>query len=112
MDEKQPHKRNTPDELRQKMSEWRRANPEATLTEIELMVEAELARVRQELVAEMVQEVVTAPVAVPDCPECGAAMVKNGQRQRQLQSKEGQTIQLKRQQWRCLACGTTLFPPG
>jgi hypothetical protein len=39
-------------------------------------------------------------------------MVKNGRRKRQLHSKEGQTIQLERQQWRCLSCGTTLFPPG
>jgi transposase-like protein len=88
------------------------SKPQATLTEIEEAVEAELAQLRKQLVEEMVQEKATGPRAEPDCPQCGQKMVKNGRRQRKLKSKEGQTIQLDRQQWRCLTCGTTLFPPG
>jgi transposase-like protein len=100
------------DELSRKMSQWRRANPKATLTEIEEAVEAELAQLRKQLVEEMVQEGAAGSQEEPDCPQCGQKMVRNGRRRRKLKSKEGQTIQLDRQQWRCLSCGTTLFPPG
>jgi transposase-like protein len=94
------------------MRQWRQANPKATLTEIGEAVEAELAQVRKQLVEEMVQEKAAALPEEPECPQCGRKMVKNGRRRRKLKSKEGQTIQLDRQQWRCLSCGATLFPPG
>jgi transposase-like protein len=112
MDEKQNSRQEQPDELTRKMRQWRQANPKATLTEIEEAVEAELAQLRKQLVEEMVQEKAMGPQEEPDCPRCGQQMVKNGRRQRKLKSKEGQTIQLDRQQWRCLSCGATLFPPG
>lgn len=111
MDEKQNPQPEKPNELSRKMRRWRQANPEATLTEIEEAVEAELAHLRQQLVEEMAQEEAAA-LAVPVCPQCDGVMVKNGRRPRKLQSKEGQMIQLDRQQWRCLSCGETLFPPG
>jgi hypothetical protein len=41
------------DELAAKLKAWRQANPRATLTEIEEAVEAELAKVRKELVTEL-----------------------------------------------------------
>ncbi len=112
MDEKGVPQPELPNELARQMRQWRQANPKATLTEIEEAVEAELAELRRQLVQEMVQEEAGAKPEVPDCPQCGQAMVKNGRRKRKLQTKEGQTVQLERQQWRCLACGTTLFPPG
>lgn len=111
MDEKQPPQQEESDELVRKMSQWRRANPQATLTEIEEAVEAELAQLRKQLVEEMVREEATGGQEVPACPQCDQKMVRNGRRRRKLKSKEGQTIQLDRQQWRCLSCGTTLFPP-
>jgi transposase-like protein len=112
MDEKQTPQEEQPDELTRKMRQWRQANPQATLTEIEEAVEAELAQLRKQLVEEMIREEMVGRQEEPDCPQCGQEMVKNGRRQRKLKSKEGQTIQLDRQQWRCLSCGTTLFPPG
>jgi transposase-like protein len=99
-------------EIRHKMSQWRQANPLATLTEIEEAVEVELAQLRKQLVEEMVQQAARETSAVPDCPQCGQKMVKNGWRKRKLKGKEGQTVEIDRQQWRCLSCGTTLFPPG
>jgi len=110
MDEKQISQQ--PDELIRKMRQWRQANPKATLTDIEETVEAELAQLRKQIVEEMVQEEVSGLQEEPACSQCGQQMVKNGRRQRKLKSKEGQTIQLDRQQWRCLSCGATLFPPG
>ena len=112
MDEKQTPSEEQPDELTRKMSQWQKANPHATLTDMEEAVEAELAKLRKQLVEEMVREKEAANQEAPDCPQCGQEMVKNGRRQRELKGKEGQTLQLDRQQWRCLACGATLFPPG
>lgn len=101
-----------PDELADKLKAWREANPKATLTEIEEAVEAELAKIRSEWVTELAQAGEKSETEAPQCPQCGRTMVKNGRRKRHLKSKEGQTLQLERQQWRCLSCGTTLFPPG
>ena len=112
MNKKESPQKETPDTLTNKMVQWRRANPQATLTEIEEAVEAELAQLRQALVTKMTQEEMLDTQAEMVCPDCGQKMVKNGQRKRKLRSKEGQTIELNRQQWRCLDCGTTLFPPG
>ena len=112
MDEKPNPQTEISDELARKMSQWRQANPNATLTDIELAVEAELAQLRRQLVEAMVQEETVTTQEVPDCPQCGQAMVKSGRRKRKLQTKEGQTVELDRQQWRCLSCGATLFPPG
>lgn len=112
MDEKQNSQKEQSDKLIRKMRQWREVNPKATLTEIEEAVEAELAQLRKQLVEAMIQEGAAGPQEDPGCPQCGQKMVKNGQRQRKLKGKEGQTIELDRQQWRCLSCGATLFPPG
>lgn len=112
MDEKQISGEEQHDEMSQKMSQWQQANPDATLTDIEEAVEAELAQLRKRLVEEMVREKEAVSQEEPDCPQCGQSMVKNGRRRRKLKGKEGQTIELDRQQWRCLGCGATLFPPG
>jgi len=112
MDKKPTPQSAIPSEIGEKMSQWRRANPQATLTEIEEAVEAELAQLRRQLVEGMVKEEAVGGQEEPECPNCGQAMVRNGRRKRQLHSKEGQTIELERQQWRCLGCGATLFPPG
>jgi transposase-like protein len=112
MDEKQTFPNDVLDELAEKLHAWRQANPQATLTEIEEVVEGELAQIRNKWVAELAQTGEESQEEAPHCPQCGQVMVKNGSRKRRLKSKEGQTLQLERQQWRCLGCGTTLFPPG
>lgn len=112
MDKKQTSQKEVPDELVEKLNQWRQANPKATLTEIEEAVEAELAKIRKELVTALAQAGEESQQGAPHCRQCGQAMVKNGRRKRQLKGKEGQTMQLERQQWRCLRCGTTIFPPG
>ncbi|MCO5182160.1 MAG: hypothetical protein M9896_19150 [Candidatus Promineofilum sp.] len=112
MDSEENSKQEQGDELVQRLRHWQQVHPEATLTEIEEAVEAELAGVRKRLVEGMVKEREAAGQERPECPECGARMFKNGRRQRQLKGKEGQVIELDRQQWRCLSCEATLFPPG
>jgi transposase-like protein len=112
MDEKQPPSEEQVDEISQRMSRWQQANPDATLTDMEEAVEVELAQLRKRLVEAMVREKEVTSQEEPDCPHCGQRMVKNGRRQRILKGKEGETIALERQHWRCLSCGATLFPPG
>jgi hypothetical protein len=68
MDEKQTPNEKQPDELTRKMSQWQKANPHATLTEMEEAVEAELAKIRKQLVEDMVREKEATSQEVPDCP--------------------------------------------
>lgn len=112
MKKRQKPQQQKSDDLTRKMSQWQVENPNATLTEIEEAVEVELAKLRKQLVETMVSEKEADQQTVPNCPQCGEPMVKNGQRKRKLTSKEGQTLVMNRQQWRCLNCGATLFPPG
>ncbi len=112
VNEKQSPTEQQPDDLARKMSQWQQANPDATLTEIEEAVELELAQLRKRLVERMVREKEARSQEAPNCPQCGEKMVKNGRRGRKLKGKEGQEIELDRQQWRCLSCGATFFPPG
>jgi transposase-like protein len=112
MNEKQFPQQDVPDALMQKLDQWRQDNPQATLTEIEEAVEGKLAALRKELVERIAGADVASSQEVPGCPCCKQQMVKNGRKKRKLRSKEGQIIELERQQWRCLGCGTTLFPPG
>ena len=112
MNEKQNPDQEIPNELAEKMNQWRKANPEATLTTIEEEVDAELAKIRGQLVTALAQAGENDQPERPACPDCGAEMVRNGRKKRKLEAKEGQTIQLERQHWRCLQCGATLFPPG
>jgi YgiT-type zinc finger domain-containing protein len=112
MDEKQAFQVTQAEEISRKLSQWERENPDATFTDIEEAVEAELAQLRKRLVEEMLQQKEAAAQDSPTCPRCGEEMVKNGRRRRRVKGKEGQTVELNRQQWRCLVCGETLFPPG
>jgi RNase P subunit RPR2 len=102
------------EEVREKMRAWRRSNPNATLTEIEEAVEAELARLQQELVEELAgkAEIRESEEKEYLCPACQTPMQRNGKKKRRLRSKGKQVIELNREQLRCPACGMTLFPPG
>lgn len=112
MNKKQSLSKGIPELLTQKLDQWRQENHKATLTEIEEAVEAELAQIRKQLVERMASADVGSSQEEPACPHCGQNMVRNGRKKRKLKAKEGETIELERMQWRCLGCGTTIFPPG
>lgn len=99
-------------DLAETMRVWSQANPKATLTEIEVAVDKELAKLRRTIVESIAQTREGVEPISQECPQCGRQMVKNGKKKRKLKAKEGQTIELERQQLRCLHCGMTLFPPG
>lgn len=97
------------------LKRWWQEKGSATLTEIEEAVEAELGRLRQQLVEDLAGEVAKqepSKQAEYLCPTCGTAMQRNGKKKRGLRTKDDQVITLNREQMRCLQCGMTFFPPG
>ena len=100
------------------MKEWRLQHPKATLSEIETALDERLARLR----ARMLQDAALAsasadwsqsqPEQRPACPSCGQGLVSGGSRERRLQTRGRQEIELKRKYGVCPNCGVGLFPPG
>ena len=114
MNEKKTNEGNQFQEVESKIKQWHRANPKATLSEIELKVDEELGKLRQLLVEEVAQELMekTEEDKRMMCPQCGRPMMRNGKKRRILRTKGGEKIELEREQQRCHQCGMTLFPPG
>lgn len=102
------------EEVEAKIRAWQEAKPDATLTEIEEAVEAELARLRRQLVEDLAEEAARRNSLGSEylCPACQRPMHRNGKKKRRLRSKDDQVIEMSREQVRCPACGMTLFPPG
>ena len=93
--------------LDEKVRSWHKARPQATLTDIETMIDGELAQVRKRLVEIAFEE----EAETTACPNCEQIMGNNGKKKRQLQIRGGETVRFERTQKRCFHCGTTLFPP-
>lgn len=96
---------------------WRQAHPRATLTEIELAVEAATARLRTRLIADLAQGVeattaAMATVAPAVCPHCGGVLRRRGKRTRTVVvAQQAQPLRLEREYLWCPTCRVGLFPP-
>jgi YgiT-type zinc finger domain-containing protein len=102
-------------ELISGMTEWRQQHPKATLREMEVELDAQMAQLRAKMLEDMVaaSEVADWPAGdAPRCPACGQAMVKDGVATRQLTTHGGKELKLKRQYARCPACGAGFSPSG
>ncbi|WP_420640639.1 YgiT-type zinc finger protein [Candidatus Leptofilum sp.] len=97
------------DEMLNRLNQWEAENKDANLTQMEEAIDAELAGIRQQLLAQMAREGKAARV---DCPNCDQPMMKNGKKTRTLRTKNGDKVTIEREQMRCHECGMTLFPPG
>jgi RNase P subunit RPR2 len=105
------------EEILSGMKEWRQTHPEATLREIEEVVQQRMSR----LEALMVQETAlpsektdwgTAPKEKrPMCPMCGTPLQPRGKQKRVLQGRGGTSIHLTRSYGTCPKCATGFFPP-
>lgn len=111
MNEKENQWQDEIEEMLHRMEQWEAVNPQATLTDIEEAVDAELSQLRQLLVSEMANREEAREKGY-ECPNCGARMVRNGKKKRVLRSKGGEKIEIEREQRRCHECGMTVFPPG
>jgi hypothetical protein len=87
---------------------WRRAHPNATLTEIERELDARLAAARADLLAEVATDV---PDEVRSCPTCGGPLVRRGDRLRTMRTTGDVPVTVARPYLQCPSCGTGLFPP-
>ena len=106
------------------MADWRAQHPHATLTEIEVALDAHLARMRARMLERVAQQSAATTwrqprsgqggqeERAPQCPSCGTALRPQGRRTRQLRTSGGQPVQLQREYGVCPQCGQGLFPPG
>jgi hypothetical protein len=100
--------------LQAELRAWRIAHPHATFAEIEAVVEAQLGRLRAQLIAETVppgQDAVRDPVR-PTCPACAVPLVERGTHPRTVRVLGDQPVTLHRPYWTCPRCGGGVFPPG
>ena len=95
-----------------------RSSKTATFTEIETTLDEEMARVRAQMLEELVLDSASADwrgkeaSERPKCPLCGTAVQANGEYKRQLVTEHEQNIELRRRHGRCPKCGASFFPPG
>ncbi len=99
------------------MKEWRLAHPKATLSEIEAALDERLDRVRARMLQDAAQvseatEIADKKGEAARCPKCGGGLKDQGREARQITTKGGQRIELRRSYGLCPGCGTRLFPPG
>lgn len=98
--------------------QWRKEHKKATLTEIENTVDAELAKMRAQMIEDLALASEVANLKdVPSerrsqCPECGRPLSANGKQERQLVTEHEEAVKLSRSQGVCPQCGATSFPPG
>ena len=97
------------------LSEWREKYEKATFREIEDEVDKRLSALRAQMIADTAMQSASAgwtgAEAGATCPQCGTKLQKKGKKKRQLQTQEGQTIELEREYGVCPKCGHGLFPP-
>ncbi|MDQ6810555.1 MAG: hypothetical protein M3Z95_01475 [Actinomycetota bacterium] len=95
---------------------WRQAHPRASLTEIELVVEAATRRLQAHLLGALVSPpgagTDEAGAEAPHCSGCGGRLQARGQRERAvLTAHQATPLRLRRPYYVCSTCGTGFFPP-
>lgn len=106
------------DEATEEVVAWRGKEKKATLTQIEMCVDEELAKVRAQIIEDMAMASAMANVKElekgerPKCPQCEKAMYANGQKRRKVRTNYEREIELRRSQAKCPECGGSFFPSG
>ena len=100
------------------VSVWRDQHQKASFTEIEEALDKQLSGVRAQLLKDLVESSASADIRGqakedrPRCPECGEALLANGQHTRAVTTTHEQRVQLTRSYGRCPVCGCGFFPSG
>ncbi len=95
-------------ELLAELSAWQKAHPEATLTDLETILDQHLDAVRASVLSTTANACPTATI----CPECGHSLTRRGTRSRKVVARGGEALALERAYVTCPVCGDALFPPG
>ncbi len=98
-----------PEALKARMTDWRRAHPQATFADLEIEATRQVAALRAELIA--VALATGDPVTAPVCPACGTTMSRVGTRLRTLTTSQAEPVPVSGHRYRCSACGAELSPP-
>ena len=104
-------------EASEEVSRWRKKHPKATFSEIENSVDEELAKIRADMIQDLIQEselqdFKTLPQEKrPKCPVCGNMLASNGQQSRDLITSHEQVVEVKRSKGYCKTCRVSYFPP-
>lgn len=101
------------EEVENNLGNWQSSQSKKSLTNIEMAVDGELAKLRAQMINDLVKDVKAeiAQDSPPICPNCQTQMQKNGEKKRELRTKDEQRIEIERGQVRCSQCGLTFFPP-
>lgn len=105
------------DQVNAEIAAWRREHPSATLTEIELALDACLHRVRAKMLTDLAEASPLSELAAlptdqrPRCPKCDQSLQARGSKTRHLQTTGGQDLAITRSYATCPSCGEGLFPP-
>lgn len=94
--------------IKAEVRRWRADHPEATFTEIEQAVDAQLRAVRAGLLAAIVGTDDDPDAA---CPDCGNRLIRRGTHTRTLWTQGDVPVALTRSYATCPACKAGLFPP-
>jgi YgiT-type zinc finger domain-containing protein len=92
------------------LAAWHATHPDATLAEIEVAVEDQVARLRAHLLTE--RATAGFEETHPLCGKCGATMQPHSTVKRTLVLQGDQPLELKRRYLVCSSCGEGIFPPG
>jgi len=104
-------------EASQKTVKWRQEEQKATWTAIEGEVDAQLARVRAQMIEDLVMSSPLQDLREmtkeerPMCPQCEERLLANGQKTRTVVTTHNQEITVTRSQGKCPTCNGTIFPP-
>lgn len=97
-------------QAQRELDAWHAIHPDATLYDMELAVEQQIARLRSALLAAQTESTYTEER--PACPHCGTTMVARTRRRKRVVMKGDETLDLDRSYVVCPSCGEGLFPPG
>ena len=106
------------EEASREVMRWRKKHKRATLTEIEDTVDAELARMRAQMIQDLAMASETADLRSlpmeerPQCPQCGRPFVANGKQKRVLVTDHEEGVELARSKGYCRNCKASFFPSG
>jgi YgiT-type zinc finger domain-containing protein len=98
------------EQAQRELDAWHATHPDATFYDMELAVEAQIARLRTALLGR--QPATRFHEEQPACPHCGTTMVASSRRRKRVVMKGDETLDLHRTYVVCPACGEGLFPPG
>ena len=84
-------------------------HPEMTLSEMERAVSALGGHLEQQIMQELVNT--SQGQGTKLCPECGGKLRNKGKRPKRVETVRGE-IEVERDYYTCVECGTGYFPPG